>query len=120
MDNNPKTAMGALKVQMHTIPQSALVALGHRMQHGAEKYGAFNWRTEPISTSVYISSIMRHLAAFADGEWEDVECPRGSSHLSAIMACCALLIDSEGLGTLIDDRPPPNPYTIKLLNGEVK
>ena len=114
-DSNPKTAMGAEKVPMFNIPQRALVELGIRMGHGADKYGAYNWRSHPISVSVYVSAMMRHLAAFVDGEWIDGECPDKSSHLSAIMACCALLIDSDSLGILNDDRPMPNWGTLDQL-----
>jgi hypothetical protein len=104
-DDNPKTAAGAEKAPFHNIPLSVLAELGWRMKHGADKYGPFNWRAYPISCSVYISAIMRHLIQFMEGEWVDGDCEYGTSHLSAIMACCMLLIDSHNMDILNDDRP---------------
>lgn len=108
-DDNPKTFMGAQKPSIESIPQTAIVELGVRMGHGADKYGAFNWRHQPISSSVYIGAMGRHLAAFADGEYFDTDCPYGTSHLAAIMACAALLIDGFQSGRINDNRPPAAP-----------
>jgi len=108
-DDNPKTALGIKKPAMDTIPSVALVELGVRMGHGADKYGSFNWRHENISSSVYVAAARRHLAAFVDGEYIDPDCPYDTSHLSAVMACCALLIDGFHIGNINDNRPPPAP-----------
>lgn len=108
-DNNPKTFMGSKKPSMQSIPQVPLVELGVRMGHGADKYGGFNWRHLPISSSVYIGAMMRHVAAFADGEWYDPDCPYGTSHLAAVMASAALLLDGFHSGRINDDRPPSAP-----------
>jgi len=108
-DSNPKTAIGIKKPRMETIPSSSLVALGVQMGHGADKYGAFNWRDEAVSISTYIGAMRRHIAAYADGEDLDVDSPYGSTHVAAIMACAAILIDAREFGNLKDDRPLPAP-----------
>ena len=104
VDNNPKTRQGALKAPMHLVPPSAMFHLAEALADGAAKYGAYNWRVEPITTSVYIGAIQRHMMAFLDGE--DKADDSGVHHLAHVMACCALVLDSESLGILQDDRPP--------------
>jgi hypothetical protein len=103
-DNNPKTRVGALKAPMHLIPPIAEVALAEALADGAEKYGPFNWRSERISTSVYIGAIRRHMAAYQDGE--DIAADSGVHHLAHVMACCALVLDAAAIDRLNDDRPP--------------
>jgi len=103
MDNNPKRRVGNLKCPTHTVPPSAKLYLGMAMKDGAEKYGAFNWRKEPISATTYMSAMDRHLAAWFDGE-DDAE-DSGVHHLAHVMASCALILDSMDCGTLVDDRP---------------
>ena len=77
---------------------------------GADKYGAYNWRQVPVSTTTYVSAMMRHLNAFRDGV--DLDAESGRSHLSHIMANCAILLDAAAAGTLVDDRSfPKNPRT---------
>lgn len=103
-DNNPKTRIGALKAPLQLIPPSAEVYMAEALADGAKKYGAYNWREEPISVSTYIGAMRRHLGAFWDGE--DCAADSGVNHLAHVMACCALLLDSQSLGILNDDRPP--------------
>ena len=102
-DNNPKTRVGALKAPLHLVPPSAEFYLAQALADGAEKYGAYNWREEPISVSVYVGAIKRHMAAYWDGE--DDAADSGVHHLAHVMACCALLLDSGSIGQLQDDRP---------------
>lgn len=67
------------------------------------KTGAYNWRSTQVNASTYISAMMRHWAAYLDGEdrAEDSKC----HHLAHIVANCNILMDAEKCGTLIDDRP---------------
>jgi hypothetical protein len=69
---------------------------------GADKYGKFNWREAEILASTYKGAMLRHLRAWCEGE--DVDPESGVSHLYHIRACCAIVLDSEMHGTLIDDR----------------
>ena len=104
-NNNPKARVGAKKIQMQLIPPAALVHLATALENGAEKYGPYNWREEPISIMVYMGAMQRHLAAYQDGE--EVAADSGVHHIAHVMACCALLLDSMSSGLLQDDRPPP-------------
>ena len=109
-DTNPKSIFGSQKPQLDKIPGIALLHLAGAMALGASKYGPFNWRKDPISTSTYIGAARRHLLQWWDGAENDDE-ESLASHLGAVMACCAILIDAEACGTLVDDRPPPAPIT---------
>lgn len=71
--------------------------------HGADKYGERNWRLDPIKASTYEAAILRHfLAYFYDAE--DLDPDSGLNHLYHIRACCAVMLDAEAHGKLIDDR----------------
>ena len=71
-------------------------------ESGAKKYGINNWRIDEILASTYKGAMLRHLKAWAEGE--DLDPDSGESHLYHIRACCAIVLDSEMHGTLIDDR----------------
>ena len=102
-DNNPKTAIGALKVPLHLVPPSAKHYLAMALADGAKKYGAYNWRDAAISISVYKSALERHMDAFWDGE--ELAPDSGVHHVAHAMACCALILDAMSIGKLHDDRP---------------
>jgi len=103
-DDNPKTAYGLQKPPTRAIPPIAILRLGAVMEHGARKYGRFNWREHTVTVSIYTDAIMRHLMAYVDGEEFDPE--SGMDHLAHIMACCAVLLDAKAAGKLNDDRVP--------------
>lgn len=102
-DHNPKTRAGSRKVPLHLVPPSAKHFLAQAMADGAAKYGAYNWRDEPISVSVYKAAAERHWDAFWDGE--DLAADSQVHHIAHAMACCAILLDALSLGRLHDDRP---------------
>lgn len=105
--NNPKDALGTAKAPLHLIPQTALVAASMAFLEGREKYGQFNWRVTGVRASVYQAALLRHMAAWFDGE--DIDPDSGLSHLWKAIACLAILIDASELGVLEDDRPPSAP-----------
>jgi hypothetical protein len=76
-------------------------------QNGMEKYGAFNWRLNPVQLMTYLAAIRRHLDAFIDGqdEAEDTHI----HHLSHMLASMNIIADALALGNLIDNRPPKGP-----------
>jgi hypothetical protein len=76
------------------------------LEDGARKYGAFNYRSEQINVSTYIGAIHRHLAAYQDGE--DYASDSGVHHIGAVLAGCAILLDCDAMGNLVDDRPVPS------------
>lgn len=104
VDNNPKAAIGAVKVPLHLVPPSAAHYLALALKDGAKKYGPYNWRQAGISISTYKSAVERHLAAFWDGQ--DIAEDSGVHHLAHAMACLALMLDAKDIGKLVDDRPP--------------
>ena len=107
-DGNPKTAMGAKKPDLSVVPPSSLLHLATAMMNGAEKYGPFNWRDQPVSARTYVAAAMRHLLAFLDGEnfsADTVEADLPVHHLAHVMACCAIVLDAGELGKLMDNRP---------------
>lgn len=107
-DNNPKTAMGAKKPDLSVVPPSALLHLATAMMNGAEKYGPFNWRDQPVSARTYVAAAMRHLLAYLDGEdfsADTVETGVPVHHLAHVMACCGIILDATAVGTIADNRP---------------
>ncbi|AUQ95993.1 hypothetical protein PhaeoP66_03251 [Phaeobacter inhibens] len=103
-DSNPKTRIGMTKPSLRAIPPAAILHLGGAMADGEEKYGLFNWREHSVAASVYEDAIWRHLLAWRDGE--DAATDSGKHHLAHVMACCAILLDAQETGNLIDDRGP--------------
>ena len=101
-DTNPKTMAGQAKPQMSNVPPIALLHLAAVHRIGAEKYGPFNWRADAVSTSTYYDAIQRHLLEFFDGRTIDES---GCHQLAHVMACCAIILDAESVGKLVDDRP---------------
>ena len=100
--NDPKKAAGDAKTPLHLLPPYALALIAWAHKEGAEKYGAWNWRKTGVCATTYIGAIMRHLAAWQDGEDNDPD--SGLSHIAKIGACCNILLDAEHCGKLVDDR----------------
>jgi hypothetical protein len=100
--NDPKRINGDAKTPLHLLPPYALAQIAWAHKEGAEKYGAWNWRQTGVCATTYIGAIMRHLAAWQDGEDNDPD--SGLSHIAKIGACCNILLDAEHCGRLVDDR----------------
>jgi hypothetical protein len=69
---------------------------------GADKYGKENWTIDKILASTYKGAMLRHLKAWCEGE--DIDPESGENHLYHLRACCAIVLDSDMKGSLIDDR----------------
>ncbi len=100
--NDPKGESGSKKTPLQLLPPYALAQIALAHKEGAEKYGPWNWRETGVCATTYIGAIMRHLAAWQDGE--DIDPDSGLSHLAKIGACCNILLDAEHCGKLVDDR----------------
>lgn len=103
---DPKKKAGELKAPLHLIPTVANEAMATALYHGAitKNYGVYNWReSDGVKAMMYIAALKRHTDQFIDGEDADDE--SGISHLGHILATCAILLDAERVGKLIDDRP---------------
>ena len=99
---NPKDAIGRAKPSISFTPSRSILEMGRAMEHGAGKYGAFNWRTDRISATVYLNATFRHLVELLEGV--DTDADSGLPHAAHIMACMAILLDGQQQGTLDDDR----------------
>lgn len=99
---DPKGEVGKTKPQLHLIPQASLIEQAKALQCGKVKYGERNWVQNKVCQSTYVAAIMRHTAAFQEGE--DLDPESGASHLGHIMAGCAIILDAAKAGTLVDDR----------------
>ena len=100
---NPKDAVGKTKPPIGLIPGAALVECSMVAALGSEKYGPFNWRTQPIEVMEYAHAALRHLLAFIDGEDADPE--SGRHHLAHVMQTAAIVLDATSIGSVIDNRP---------------
>lgn len=105
---NPKELVGSKKPDLSVVPPVALLHLATAMMNGADKYGPFNWRDQPIRMRPYLAAMMRHAASCLDGEdfsQDTVEAGLPVHHLAHVMACCAIVLDAIHCGTITDDRP---------------
>ena len=104
MKQNPKLiqALKDGKDPLEHLVTTVWPADARTHQHGADKYGRFNWRKDKILASTYKGAMLRHLRAWIEGE--DLDPDSGQPHLSHLRACAAIVLDSEMHDTLIDDR----------------
>ena len=100
---NPKDLFGEKKVSISKLPFVSILHASHAMMNGARKYGAYNWRDKPVKAHIYYDAAVRHLGAWFEGE--ETADDSGVHHLGHAMACCAILLDAQENGNLIDDRP---------------
>ena len=101
---NPKDIVGSDKLPLHLWPTTASAMGCIALLNGALKYGRSNWRHTGVRSSVYVDACQRHLAAWFEGEEADEE---GVPHLSAALACLAIIVDCQAAGKLKDDRQFP-------------
>jgi proline dehydrogenase len=100
---NPKKAFGDNKIPAFSVVSPLfLAAVGVAMRQGAAKYGAYNWRDDPVDVMTYLDAIVRHASLMAMGEDKAAD---GTWHAAHIAASCAILIDAAAAGALIDNRP---------------
>jgi len=113
LPDNPKKAYGDKKPGLHLNPLSAAIAQWEAQFDGALKYGETNWRDQPVEAMTYIDAAIRHIRLYENGE----KYARDTKvqNLGAVMACCAILIDAELHGALIDNRKH-SPQTCDILH----
>lgn len=100
---NPKDLIAATKVDLSVVPPSAMLHLATAMMDGANKYGPFNWRDNPVLARVYLAAAMRHTLQLLDGE--NFDPISNVHHAGHAMACLAIYLDAVETGNLSDDRP---------------
>lgn len=101
-DGNPKTALGIKKPGDWCTPTIPYLEYSIVHMQGAFKYGAFNWRDDPVSISTYIEAAKRHMDLYKAGQRNASD--TGLHHLAHAMTCLSIIIDAEYHNTLIDDR----------------
>ncbi|QWY83413.1 hypothetical protein [Rhizobium phage RHph_X3_9] len=101
-DLNPKAAFGGKKPRLTLVPLTAQLAQQEAHLDGALKYGEVNWREVPVQAKTYLDAALRHLQLYINGE--DLARDTTVQNLGAVMACCAIIIDAEAHGTLVDNR----------------
>lgn len=88
--------------QFSAMPWDALLVAAKHFGYGAEKYDAHNYRRGyPWSWS--FDALVRHLAAFWQGE--DVDAESGSPHLAAVVFHALALLTFQTDHPDMDDRP---------------
>lgn len=113
---DPKTEEGIKKTPHRFTPVKTLLDMASASNElGAQKYGAFNWRRQPISLTTHLEAVFRHLSEYADGQ--DCAEDSGIDHRDAALTTLAILRDAEKHGMLIDDRGEP---LLKEQPGDVK
>lgn len=101
---NPKDALASNKLDLSLCPEIASIAASLAFTEGAMKYGQHNWRVAGARASVYYSAARRHLAKWLNGS--DADEKSLVPHLGSVIACCAIILDAQAHGVLVDDRPP--------------
>jgi hypothetical protein len=99
---NPKDAIGDTKLPIHLWPNTATAYGCIAMLNGMLKYGRSNFRAIGVRSSIYYDACKRHMDAWFEGEECDPD--DGVPHLSAALACIAIIVDAMAAGKLTDDR----------------
>lgn len=90
---NPKDIAAVDRLPLDLLPPVALAEVARVLQHGAVKYGRFNWREAGVKPEVYLGAMLRHLMQWASGE--DMDPDSGMHHLAHVMASCCIVLDAE-------------------------
>lgn len=100
--SNPKDIIGSNKLPLHLWPNTATAMGSIGFLNGALKYGRANFRVVGVRASIYYDAAKRHLDAWFEGEECDPD--DGVPHLSAALACIAIIVDAAAADKLTDDR----------------
>lgn len=90
------------KARMDLLPWDVLLELAHHYRVGAAKYEERNWEKGLPWNSGTMSSLLRHVAAWSNGE--DIDPENGQYHDVAILWNAAALVAYRLRGVGIDDR----------------
>lgn len=104
---NPKDSVGAKKAPLRYVPPALMLEVSRIMENGANKYGPYNWREQPVSAVTYVEAALRHLFAWMDRQ-DNAE-DSGLPHLAHAAASLGILLDAIAGGNLIDDRYTAGP-----------
>lgn len=102
-NTNPKDLIGSKKDNIGLVPPEGIIGISRAMKNGADKYGAYNWRSKKVQYQIYLDAILRHTLALI--EREDLALDSGCHHLDHIGANVCILKDAMKYHCLIDNRP---------------
>lgn len=105
MPENHKSEAVAHKRRLHLLPPGVRDAVVRVLEHGADKYGPFNYRKGGVKATIYYDATNRHLDAWLKGE--DVDPDSGELHVAHAIASLVVLLDGYQCGVVDDDRPSP-------------
>jgi len=100
---NPKDKVALTKLAIGLLPATGVLWGAAACADGAAKYGAYNWRAEKISYTVYLDAMLRHIYCLLDGE--NYAKDSGKHHLGHIIATASILADAIENDCIIEDRP---------------
>lgn len=89
------------KPDLSLIPLPALVEEAKGFMLGESKYGRYNY-TGGMEASRLVAAALRHITTWMEGEDNDPE--SGASHLGHARCCLAMILHTQQLGTLKDNR----------------
>lgn len=89
------------KPDLSLVPRVLIEAVAQALQFGEGKYGRYNY-LKGFDSHRLIAACLRHLIAYQDGENLDPE--SNLPHLSHAVACLAMLMHCQQVGTLKDTR----------------
>lgn len=89
------------KPDLSLVPRVALDRAAEAFMVGEKKYGRYNYY-QGMEASRLIAALLRHATEWMDGANYDTK--DGQHHLGSVIACASMILQTEKLGTLIDDR----------------
>lgn len=111
---NPKDLVGSGKLPISLVPQTGVILEALAFTEGGLKYGAHNYRAMGVRSSIYIDAAFRHIMKWWNGEEHD---PKTKvPHLASARACLNVILDSQVMDMLTDDRPPTNLPMVALID----
>lgn len=102
-DGAKKDSLTTPKVDLSLVPYEALEAAAIALKVGEKKYGRYNYELGHPAMEV-VSAALRHLTAWAHKR-EECDPKDGQPHLGSVIACVAMILRQQALGTLKDNRP---------------
>jgi len=91
------------KPALSIFPRSAAVEAAKAFMDGKEKYGLHNYK-QGLSAHELVDAAMRHLYEYLEGNQVVHDSKHQCHPLGSVIACCAMILECERLGTLTDDR----------------
>lgn len=89
------------KIDLSFVSINMKKAVAEALQYGASKYGRNNY-TSGLDSNRLVAALERHLELWKNGQ--DLDDESGLNHLSHAAATIQMILDTQALGNLIDNR----------------